>query len=119
MVDHTTTPIPTTPYPLVTNASTTIIHTLTNATTTPYTVYTPFPSYTHDTRGTITTYLTLNGTNVAAYTHTLASTTGTLTFTHNNYLGTPVLTTNKDCDIPERVALFSVYVYNRPYEKVC
>lgn len=73
---------------------------LTVATTTQSTVYTPFSGY-QDASSTVTTYFTLNGNLVGAYTYQKGNeaSTGKLTFAHTNYLGTPVLETDDKGDI--------------------
>ena len=64
-------------------------------------MYTPFSGYSEDSRGTVTTYLTLNGSLVGAYTYQKGNeaSTGKLTFVATNYLGTPVLETDDKGDI--------------------
>jgi RHS repeat-associated protein len=74
---------------------------ITQATTTQYTTYTPFSNYVSDSRGFNTTYFTLNGVLVGAYSYQIGNESGTskLTFVHTNYLGTPVLETDDKGDI--------------------
>jgi hypothetical protein len=66
-------------------------------------VYTPFSNYVDDSRGTVTTYFTLNGTLVGAYSYQKGNeaSTGKITFAHTNYLGTPVIETDDKGDIVE------------------
>lgn len=73
---------------------------LTVATTTTIVTYTPFSGY-QDASSTVTTYLTLNGSLVGAYTYQKGNeaSTGKLTYLHTNYLGTPVLETDDKGDI--------------------
>jgi RHS repeat-associated protein len=88
-------------YPSATSSvSTSTVNTLTVATTTTTTIYTPFANYV-DASSTVTTYFTLNGTLVGAYTYQKGNeaSTGKLTFIHVNYLGTPVLETDDKGDI--------------------
>ncbi len=111
-------------YPFATSTATTTLNTLSSATTTSYTEYTPFGGYTLDTRGFTTTDISINGNVVARYVYqpsqnatagTASSTSsaptltspgsgevplsGTLTFVHTSYLGTPVLETDQKGDI--------------------
>jgi RHS repeat-associated protein len=74
---------------------------LSQATTTQYTTYTPFSNYVEDSRGVVTTYFTLNGTLVGAYSYQKGNeaSTGKITFAHTNYLGTPVIETDDKGDI--------------------
>lgn len=83
-----------------TTPATSTINILTVATTTTTTVYSPFSNY-QDASSTITTYLTLNGTLVGAYTYQQGNeaSTGKITYAHTNYLGTPVLETDDRGDI--------------------
>ena len=99
----TTAYLPAVVYPYATTTSTSTINTLTVATTTSYTVYSPFSNYQDDSRGTVTTYLTLNGTLIGTYTYQKGNeaSTGKLTFIHTNYLGTPVFETDDKGDIVE------------------
>lgn len=87
-------------YPYATSTATSSVYLLTVATTTQSTVYTPFSGYS-DASSTVTTYFTLNGTLVGAYTYQKGNeaSTGKLTFIHTNYLGTPALETNDKGDI--------------------
>ncbi len=109
IVDTTPVPLPSLPqsalssitYPSATSSiSTSTVNTLTVATTTTVTTYTPFSGY-QDASSTITTYFTLNGSLVGAYTYQKGNeaSTGKLTFIHTNYLGTPVLETDDKGDI--------------------
>ncbi len=96
--------LPAVSYPYATSSlATSTINTLTVATTTQYTVYTPFSSYQDDSRGTVTTYLTLNGNLVGTYTYQKGNeaSTGKVTYLLTNYLGTPVITTDEHGDIVE------------------
>ncbi len=96
--------LPPVSYPFATSTATTTVNTLTVSTTTSYTVYSPFTNYTDDTARDIrTTYFTLNGVLVGAYTYKKnnESTTGKVTYIHSNYLGTPVIETDEKGDIVE------------------
>lgn len=111
-IDQTYTPLPTVTYgalpavayPYATSSvATSTINRLTVATTTSYTVYTPLSNYVQDSRGTKTTYLTLNGTLVGVYTYQTGqeASTGKLSYVLTNYLGTPTVTTDDKGDITE------------------
>jgi RHS repeat-associated protein len=111
-IDTSYTPLPTitygalpaVSYPYATSSvASSTINRLTVATTTSYTVYTPLSNYVQDSRGTKTTYLTLNGTLVGAYTYQTGqeASTGKLSYILTNYLGTPTVTTDDKGDITE------------------
>jgi RHS repeat-associated protein len=88
------------PSSFATSSATTTINLLTAATTTQSIVYSPFANYV-DASSTVTTYFTLNGVLVGAYTYQKGNeaSTGKITYAHTNYLGTPVIETDDRGDI--------------------
>jgi RHS repeat-associated protein len=95
--------LPAISYPFATSSvSTSTLTTLTVATTTTTTTYTPFSGYS-DSSSTVTTYITLNGTLVGTYSYQKGNeaSSGKLTYTLTNYLGTPVLQADDKGDILE------------------
>ncbi len=114
IVDTTPVPLPSLPqsalssitYPYYsgsTTPATTTLYLLTIATTTTTTIYSPFTNYQDDSRGTVTTYLTLNGKLVGAYSYQKGNeaATGKVSYVLANYEGTPVLSTDDKGDIVE------------------
>jgi RHS repeat-associated protein len=125
LIDTIYSPLPTTqqalnsvvyPYIGTSTVSTSTLYSLTTSTSSSYTTYSPFgSSYNEDTRGTRSTYFTFNGVLVGAYTYQVGNeaSSGKISYSLSNYLGTQVLETDDKGDIVEAdmTDVFGNYVY--------